>query len=292
MSMKKWLSKNGYSLKGKTVLITGATGGLGQAACSYILAAGGRLLMINRDLKKSQSLCLSLRKAYPQAEMEYLLADLQEISQVKALCEELQKRSVDIVILNAGTYAVPRKVCSTGYDVVFETNFLSHYYLVKQLLPQLISRRGKVVAVGSIAHNYIVTDPQDIDWSHHEGDSKIYGNSKRYLMYALMELLKNQPEVDFAIGHPGISCTGITSNYPAGILPFVKFSMKLLFMWPPMAVRSIVKAVFAEVPYLHWVGPKYFDIWGNPKVKPLNTCSQEERRAIFERAEKIYQKLI
>lgn len=292
MSIKSWLNKNGRSLEGKTVLITGATGGLGSAACRYLLQSGAAIVMVNRSKEKTDGLCTALKAEYPKAQITCYFADLSDITQVKSLCTQLQTLSLDAMILNAGTYAVPREKCSTGWDVVFQTNFLSHYFMVKQLLPALSQNHGKVVAVGSLAHDFIVTDPEDPDWSSHEGDNKIYGNSKRYLMYALTELLKDWPHVEFAIGHPGICFTGITSNYPKNILPVVKVSMKILFMWPPMAVRSIVKALFAPVPPLHWVGPRFFNIWGNPSIQPLPPCEEAERTDIFQKAEAMYEDLL
>ena len=291
MSIETWLRANGASLAGKTVVLTGATGGLGAEACRYILSCSGKLVTVTRNPQKTEALCKALRDEFPGSQIQCLYADFSDIQQMKTLSDSLRDLPVDILILNAGAYAIPREICSTGYDNVFQINFVSHYYLVRRLLPLLIQRKSKVVAVGSIAHSGCPSDPQDIDFASHEGAEKIYGNSKRYLMFSLMELLKDYPEVRFAIGHPGISLTGITNSYPKAILPFVKFSMRILFMPPRLAVRSIVKAIFTDVPYLHWIGPKCKNIWGAPEIKALSTCESEERQAILARAERIYENL-
>lgn len=292
MNMQTWIQKNTHSLAGKCAVITGATGGLGSAACRYLLSRDCEICMVIRDAQKGEALKQQLLQQFPQANIQYFLADLEDISSVSAVCDKLSDRPINILLLNAGTYAIPREICSTGYDKVFETNFLSHYYMVHRLLPTLRKSHGKVVAVGSIAHRFVTLDTEDPDYAKHEGDEKIYGNSKRFLMYALMELLKEEPDVSFAIGHPGISFTGITSHYPKNILPFVRFSMKLLFMWPDHAVRSIVKAVFSEAPYLHWFGPRFFDIWGDPAMKALDSCDEQERKAIFTLAEQMVTPLL
>ena len=289
---QKWLNIQNPSLQGKTVVLTGATGGLGSQMCRYLLSYGAALILVTRNREKSENLCISLRQEYPGCQLSYLLADFEQMDQVITVCKALSSRPVDILMLNAGTYALPRQLSSCGYDNVFTTNFIAHYVMVKQLLPLLKARHGKVVATGSISYRFSPSDPQDVDFAHHEGANLIYGNSKRYLMFSLMELLRQEPEVDFAIGHPGISFTGITAHYPKAALLIVKPSMKLIFMHPGKACRSMVQAVFQSVPYMHWLGPGVRDIWGNPRLLALDSCDQQERMEIFRRAEKIYSEIL
>ena len=291
MSQKTWLAKHTASLKGKTVVITGATGGLGAELCRSVLALEGRLVLVNRSADKSRTLRGELLEEYPAGRIDCLLADLTDMDSVKTACTRLEQEPMDFLILNAGAYAIPRKTCATGYDNVFQTNFVSHYYMVRRLLPVLAQRKAKVLAMGSIAHNYSKTDPDDIDFAGRKQASKVYGNSKRYLMFALTELLKNNPDVRFAIAHPGIAFTNITAHYPPLLFAIIKYPMKVIFLQPYQAARSMVQAMFREVPYLHWIGPRLFDIWGNPSVKALTTCDEAERRRIFETAEAIYAKL-
>ena len=291
MSFKKWLDKNGQSLSGKTVVITGATGGLGRNISRSVLYLGGSLVMVNRSQERSKALKDQLLAEFPQGKVSYYLCDLEDARQVRSVCNALRQLPVDVLMLNAGTYAIPRALSFGGWDNVFTTNFLSHYFMVKELMPLLEQRRAKVVATGSISHRFNPSDPQDMDFAHHEGANDIYGNSKRYLMFSLTELLKDHPKVRFAIGHPGISFTGITAHYPPNLLKIVKPSMLLIFMHPEKACRSMVKAIFEDVAYLHWLGPWAFDIWGNPVDKPLTACPEQERQEIFHRAEEMYAQL-
>ena len=127
MSQKTWLAKNTASLKGKTVVITGATGGLGAEICRCVLALEGRLVLVNRSAEKSRALRGQLLEEYPAGRIDCLLADLTELDSVKAVCTQLEQEPVDFLILNAGAYAIPRRTCTTGYDNVVQTNFVSHY---------------------------------------------------------------------------------------------------------------------------------------------------------------------
>ena len=290
MDLHKWLNVEKTNLQGKLVVLTGATGGLGRAMSRLLLSFGAELLMVNRDKEKSEKLTASLKQEFPKGNVSYLLCDLNDLAGVKQLSYTLRTLPIDILMLNAGTYAIPRALSSAGFDTVFQVNFLSHYYLVKALLPLLKERKAKVIATGSIAHRFHTVDFEDPDYARHEGANDIYGNSKRFLIFALMELLKKE-NVSFAVGHPGISFTGITSNYPPKALKIVKPSMLLLFMHPEKACLSMVKAIFEDVPYLHWIGPKYFDIWGKPRCKVLTGCPREERIRILETAEEMAAKI-
>lgn len=286
MDQRSWLRQNTGSLRGKTVVLTGANGGLGTELCRGILLCGGTLVPVTRNARKAEALTGLLKREFPDAEIHCLWADLTDFSAVEKLAEEVSQLPVDILIHNAGAYSIPRKTCPTGFDNVFQINFLAPYDLTKRLLPLLKERKGKVVAVGSIAHNYAKTDPEDIDFSHRSACSLVYGNSKRYLMFALMRLLRDSG-VGFAIGHPGITFTNITAHYPKLIFAIIKHPMKIIFMKPATAARSILLAIFREIPEGCWIGPKVFDVWGNPAVRKLHTCSEDEQARIFRTAEEI-----
>ena len=195
-------------------------------------------------------------------------------------------------IANAGAYAIPRRITDVGYDNVFTINFLSPYYLIKRLLPAMRERGGSIVAVSSIAHNYGKLDAMDIDFRQRRAPSKVYGNAKRHLTYALFELFRREREVKLSIVHPGISFTGITAHYPKPIFAIIKHPMKIIFMKPKKASLSILKGVFCNTGYREWIGPRMLDVWGMPKKKPLRTASADEGAKIFEIAEKLYSEIV
>ena len=190
------------------------------------------------------------------------------------------------------SYSIPRKKCDTGLDNVFQINFASPYFMVRQLLPTLRSRCGRVVVVGSIAHDYSKSDGNDIDFSTRTRASRVYGNAKRYLMFSLYELFRAEREVTLSVTHPGITFTNITSHYPKLIFAVIKHPMKVIFMKPRKAALSILHGVFEPVGYFEWIGPRVFDVWGYPTKKRLKTATPEESREIAARAEKIYSDLL
>jgi len=279
------------SLKGKTVAITGSTGGLGVEICHHIAKLGGNLIFINRNLPRSNKLKHQLEEIYPNIKIEIILSDLSSIQSTKQAVEILKEKHIDYLILNAGIYAVPLHKTDSGYNNIFSTNFLSHYYMVKELLSSIKQIKGKIVVVGSIAHNYSKLDVGDVDFSTRKKHSKVYGNSKRFLMFSLMELLKNETDISFSIVHPGVTFTNITNHYPKFIYTLIKYPMKIMFPSPKKASLHIIEGLLKNTPYHHWIGPKILSVWGDPKLSKLKTCKQEESAKIYKIAENIYKNL-
>lgn len=292
MTIKKWLKENAHILSGKTIAITGSTGGLGNEICDILAELEANLLLLNRNLKKSENQKTKLLEKYPNLKIDIVQTDMQNFSSVKAACKTLKNHQIDAIILNAGAFNIARKQTDIGFDTVFQTNFVSPYYIAKQILPQLQkSDLAKVVVVGSIAHKYAKLNTDDIQQENEKNAQKVYGNSKRFLMFSLFELFKNQTDVKLSITHPGISGTNITSNYRKILLPIIKFGMKIIYMSPKKACLSIIKGLFDETQAYNWIGPSNHDIWGFPKKTNLTSCSEEESKKIFEIAEEIYTKI-
>ncbi len=290
MNYQKWIKENCGSLEGKTVAITGTTGGLGRELCGFLASLGASLILVDRNADRSITFANELKNKY-SASVECVNADLEDMDSVKEATEILAQKPIDIFIHNAGAYSIPRRICKTGYDNVFQINFVSPYYMIKTLLPKLRERKGRAVAVGSIAHNYSKIDLSDIDFSTRKQASKVYGNAKRYLMFSLYKLFENEQDASISIVHPGISFTGITNHYPKLIFAVIKHPMKVIFMKPKKACLSILKGCFDKTDYSQWIGPRFFDIWGTPKIKMLKTAKEDEIKTIFSNAEKIYSQL-
>ncbi len=288
---KKWLDKNTESLKGKTVAITGSTGGLGRELSRYLLYLGAELILVDRNPARSLAFRSELEAEFQGSSIKCITADLSDFSSVKAAAAELEALKPDHLIHNAGAYSIPRKVCDTGYDNVFQINFLSPYYLTRTLMGGIRERGGKIVIVGSIAHNYSRTDKNDIDFKTRKKASLVYGNAKRFISYSALKLTEEKTAPDISVTHPGISFTGITSHYPKLIFALIKHPMKVIFMRREKAALSILKGVFDTTRAYEWIGPRLFNVWGLPTKKKLKTASRDEIDFIYNEAERIYSSL-
>ena len=296
MSIQTYIKTNTTSLAGKKVCITGATGGLGRELCLYLASLGASLVLVNRSESKAKALEAEITEKYPMTPITHVLCDLVDMDDVRLAAAEIRKAGIDALIHNAGAYAIPRYKCKTGFGNVFQIDFLSPYYLTRELLPDLKTRPGaRVIAVGSVAHNYSKTDDSDIDFSKRTASSKVYGNAKRYLMYSMYELFRDKNEVGdvrLAIVHPGITFTNITAHYPPWLFAIIKYPMKIIFPRVKKAALSILRGMFEDCGYHEWIGPRIFDVWGYPKKRRLRTVSEEESRKIGDTASKIYENLL
>lgn len=287
MNINKWIDKNTASLSGKTVAVTGSTGGIGRELCAYLARLGASLILLDRNTERSCAFADELVEKFG-CSVECIRAELEDIDSVRESCEELLQSDVDIFIHNAGAYSIPRRICSTGYDNVFMINFVSPYYMIRRLLPTLRARQGRAVIVSSIAHNYVKSDPDNIDLSDVKKASLVYGNAKRYLTFSLYELFDGERDASLSVTHPGITFTNITAHYPKLIFAIIKYPMKMIFMKPKKAALSILRGLFEGCGKNEWIGPRIFDVWGYPRKRKLNTCARDESEYIFAAAEKIY----
>lgn len=289
MRTKKWLERNIGTLQGKTIAISGSTGGLGTALCMHLASLGVKLVLMDRNQVKSRALADEIRARFPSTEISHLMLDLTDVGSVKRTVDALVSSPPDGLILNAGAYHVPRFECTTGYENVFQINFVSPYYLARKLKPAMDERGGKIVAVSSIAHNYSNIDVNDVDFRTRKKSSLVYGNAKRYLTYALFDLTGVGKGI--SVVHPGITLTNITAHYPKLVFALIKYPMKLIFMSPKRASLCILKGLVDDCRASQWIGPKLFNVWGLPNKKPLLTASDEERKAIIKIAETAFNKM-
>lgn len=135
MNYYKWIDKNTHSLKGKTVAVSGATGGIGIWVCDYLAYLGADLICLDRNADKSNKLIDNLKRKYPNLNAKHITVDLENFGQVKTVAEQLKELDIDYLILNAGAYKIPRHKCDIGYDNVYQINFVSPYYIARELAP-------------------------------------------------------------------------------------------------------------------------------------------------------------
>lgn len=289
MNIDKWLCQNTHDLTGKTVAVTGATGGIGKELCVYLARLNANLILLNRNGQKSIELKSELKRINPKINITEIPLNLEDFSSVVSTCQVLKTLPIDILIHNAGAYNIPRKITDIDLDNVFQINFFAPYYMTKQLLC-LMKENSRVVLVGSIAHNYIKSNKQNFDLRDNKHSNLVYGNAKRHLMFSFYKLFKNEKNVKLSVCHPGITFTNITSHYPKLIFALIKHPMKMIFMKPKIATLSILLGCFEDCDFNEWIGPCIFNIWGKPKKQKLNTVSKSESEEIFKTAEELYKK--
>lgn len=270
--------------------ITGSTGGLGSLIVKDLIKDFD-LVLVDRNINKSKALAEEVKAVVPDAKIDFVTCDLADFESVKSAVNALIGKDIHVLMLNSGVYNVPVFKCDTGYNNVFQINFLSQYYMARQMVEKSPTLE-KVVITSSVAHRYGSIDENDVDFSTRTKSAKIYGNSKRFLTFALYEYFKNVKDKKLAVAHPGVTLTNMTNHYPKFINPIVKLGIKIFFPSPKKAIQSLLLAARLEsCGYMEWIGPSVFDVWGKPKKSKLKSCSQSESERIAEITEDVYKKL-
>lgn len=286
MNVKKWISENSFDLSDKTIAITGSTGKLANHVVKILASLNANFIFLNRNKEKTINQINELTAEFPNIQIEFIECDLSNFESVKYATNLLKEKHFDILYLAAGAYNIPRYKTALGFDNVFQINFISQYYIAKELLNKITNTNGKIVAISSIAHNYSKINEQDIDFSTNRKHSKVYGNAKRFLTFSLMQLCENK-NINLSIVHPGVTLTEMTNHYPKLINWFVKILIGLFCPKTKKACLSLVKGVFENTNNYYWIGPNILNVWGKPKKKKLK-YSMLECEKIYKISEKIY----
>lgn len=290
MNIQKWIDINTHDLSGKTIAITGSTGKLANYVVHVLAELGSNFIFLNRNKEKTEKQIEELISLYPISKFEFIECDLSNFESVKSATEKLKQKHIDILYLSAGVYNVGRFKTDLGFDNIFQTNFVSHFYIAKKLSQQIKAINGKIVAVSSIAHNYSKIDENDIDFSSRKKHRKVYGNAKRFLTFALMEYCKKE-NINLSVVHPGLTLTEMTNHYHKAINWLVKAFIGLFCPSTEKASLSLIKGVFDTTNHHEWIGPPFLQVYGKPKKIKLRTCCEKESEKLYQIAEEIYCKI-
>ena len=287
MNYEKYIKQNGKSLKNKNVVVTGATGCIGKELCRFLAQLDANIILVSRNLSKLKEFKHELLDINKCIHVNIVTCDFLDINDVKRATNELMNYKIDYLVHNAGAYALPKDNTSFNYNNVFQINSIVPYYISKKLLSNIKENNGKIIIVSSITSLYNHIDKNDIEFIKHRPIS-LYGNSKRIEILALTSLFKEH-NVNYSIVHPGVSYTNITSNYKNIIHKIIKCPMKLIFISNKKATLNLIIGLFNNVKLPNWVGPRFFNIWGKPKI---NKCKiKDDNQYIYNYFNSIYDEI-
>lgn len=161
----------------KTILITGATDGIGLETAKMLIKQGHHVLLHGRNASKLKALESTLSSLSDTASFESYLADLSSMQQVKALAQAIKKQhvNIDVLINNAGVYSSLHKKTIDGFDTRFAVNSIAPYLLTKLLLAEL-GDTGRVLNLSSAAQSSVDIDALSAQKLMSDGDA--YSQSK------------------------------------------------------------------------------------------------------------------
>ena len=279
--MNKWETKYISDQKGKVIIITGATSGLGKEDARVLTTKNAKVIMAVRNTEKGEKVAEAFRKSYASADVEVRQLDLSSLASVRSFAASFLEDydRLDVLINNAGVMACPYSKTADGFEIQFGTNHLGHFALTGLLMPLLKkTSNAKIVAVSSMAHTSGNLDFNDLNWEKRTyktwnayGDSKI---SNLYFAYELARKLQkdgNNPRVTAA--HPGYTATDLQRH--SSLFGFLNL---FLAQKVEMGVLPTLMAAFEEdvKPGTYYGPAKMGHSRGYPMVHESNELSYDE----------------
>jgi len=215
---------SGIDLRGKRILVTGVSAGIGVETARALAAHGAQVTGAARDLAKADAATAEVRKdaAANGGSFELVGLDLASLTSVRACSDRLMAKGepFDAVIANAGVMATPFGHTADGFETQFGTNHLGHFVLVNRIA-SLIRKGGRLVTVSSAGHRRANVDLEDPNFERTPYDPMVaYGRSKtaNILFAVAFDARHRGRGVRAAAVHPGAIQTELGRYMDAGQL--------------------------------------------------------------------------
>jgi len=196
--------------KGRLVVISGATSGIGYVTAREYASHGANLLCVNRNPDKSENLKKEIESEFG-VECNYIIADLSKIEEIHRLADELKSLStpIDVLIHNAGVFLKKRELTPEGLDKVFVVQYLASFIINVVLMDKLKSQdSARIIMVNSEGHRFAAwgLKMDDLNWERRRYSGlKSYGSAKLsqlLTMHVFVDLFKDTGVIINAM-HPG-----------------------------------------------------------------------------------------
>jgi len=201
---------SGVNLKGKRILVTGVSAGIGVETARSLAAHGAQVVGAARDLNKAKTVTAQVRKDAMAigGSLELVELDLASLKSVRACADGLlaKAENFDVIITNAGVMATPFGLTADGFETQFGTNHLGHFVLVNRIAA-LIRTGGRLINVSSAGHRRSNVDLEDPNFERTPYEPFVaYGRSKtaNILFAVAFDQRHRERGVRAAAVHPGI----------------------------------------------------------------------------------------
>ncbi len=280
-------------MKGKHVLITGATNGIGKQAALDLAKLGAAVTIVGRDEIKTRKVSVDIKILSGSANIDLLIADLSSMEETRRIAAEfLEKHQrLDVLLNNAGAMFSEYRASADGYEMTFALNHFGYYLLSNLLLDLLKSTareqgEARIINVSSGAHkNGALSNGMRLDnlrdQSGFGGSFRSYSLSKLANVLFTYELARrlNGAAVTVNALHPGFVRTGFGHNMKGLMGSAVKVMQKLAARAPRKGAETLV--YLASSPQVAGITGKY---WMDKNAVPSSDISYDraQQKALWE----------
>ena len=269
---------HGGPMAGKTVLVTGGSGGIGRATAIGLAAMGARIAIVGRNSGRTQDVADQIRAAGGDA-VDVFIADLSSQAEVRRLADEVLERlsRIDVLVNNVGGSWNTRHVTADGLERTFVVNHLAPFLLTGLLLGRLKqSAPARVVTVSSNAHAMGRIDFDDLQGEVSYSGGRAYSQSKLANVLFTYELARRLRATSVTANalHPGVVRTSFGAEDPGRLQRFV---VPVVRPFMKDTVRGAATSIHvASAPDLERVTGRYFS---DSKLKRSSKRSHDEAAA-------------
>jgi NAD(P)-dependent dehydrogenase (short-subunit alcohol dehydrogenase family) len=252
-----------WDIHGKTILVTGATSGIGLEASVELAQRGGRVVMVGRDAERTEAVVADVVARSGSREVSHRLCDFSSQASIRDLAATFLSGHdrLDVLVNNAGGVNKTRRLTVDGIERTFAVNHLG-YFLLTNLLSDLLVRSApaRVVTVASIGHRGGTLDFDDPGFER-GGYSvmRAYKRSKLANVLFAAELARRLGGKGVTSNslHPGSVATNIWSGAPLWAKPLIAVLYRPFFISPQEGAAHVVH--LASSPELEGVTGRYFE---------------------------------
>jgi NAD(P)-dependent dehydrogenase (short-subunit alcohol dehydrogenase family) len=239
-------------MQGKTVVITGATSGIGAVAAATLARRGARIVFVARDRPRGEQMLQQLRAISPGAGHLLYCADLSLMAESKRVARAIAdgEQRIDVLLNNAGAVFSSRELTSEGLEKTFATNHMAYFVVTAVLLERLRATRGaRIVSTASDAYKAARLDFSDLQSARGYGAFGMYGRSKLMNVLFTRALARRLAGsgVTANCHHPGFVATRFGDS-GSGFMNFLLQTSKRFALTPEQGAQTMIYlAAAAEV---------------------------------------------
>jgi NAD(P)-dependent dehydrogenase (short-subunit alcohol dehydrogenase family) len=247
-------------MKGKTIVATGATSGIGEAAILVLAGLGARIVFVARDEARAKATIQKLEAKAPGLDHRLHLADLSSMAETRKVGATIaaSEPRIDVLINNTGAIFSDRRVTPEGLELTFALNHMAYFVLTEALRETLIaSAPARVVSTSSGAHKGVSLDFGDLQSANGYKMLGVYGRSKLANILFTRELARRLAGTGVTANclHPGAVATRFGDS-SGGMLRRLLPMLRLFFISPEQGADTII--YLASSPEVEKTTGEYF----------------------------------
>jgi NAD(P)-dependent dehydrogenase (short-subunit alcohol dehydrogenase family) len=263
-------------MSGKTVIVTGANSGIGQATARALAAAGASVVLAVRNVEKGMAAAAAMPGDTEVRALD--LASLASVREFAAACGA----EIHLLINNAGVMAPPLTRTADGFESQFGVNHLGHFALTNLLLPRVA---GRVVTVSSIMHMLGRIDFGDLNWERRRYRAwRAYNQSKLANLLFTAELQRQLTAAGSRVAsnavHPGYASTNLQSHGESRTLDFLMNNVgnRIFATNADAGALPTLYAAVAQIPGNSYAGP-VLGLRGAPTLAGRSAAARDRETA-------------